>query len=196
MDAEDVVSADCVVSLLEAGSGGRGGRHVEFGMALALSKLCVIIGEPEHVLHYHPCVKQISLWAQLPALLREHTDYCAAPLTIAQLVADSHATAFAKGWWEKDRPFSEGIALMHSELSEALEEWRQHGLNPLKYIYWSGERRHEASDKPEGIAVEFADVLIRICDWCGKHSIPLEKALREKTAYNRTRPHRHGGKLA
>lgn len=148
-------------------------------------------------------------------------------MTIAELIEESHATAVAKGWWETDRPFSEGIALMHSELSEALEEWRKYGVQNLLYylspcvdcgkdfpvnettkipernIYecTSCNHPHNVGDltsqgKPEGIAVEFADVLIRIADWCGKHNIPLEEALRAKMVYNKTRPHRHGGKLA
>lgn len=48
--------------------------------------------------------------------------------------------------------------------------------------------------KPIGIAVELADVLIRIADTCGRYNIPLEEALKLKLAYNKTRPHRHGGK--
>jgi NTP pyrophosphatase (non-canonical NTP hydrolase) len=111
-------------------------------------------------------------------------------MTISDLIRESHAMAVEKGWWEKDRPFSEGIALMHSELSEALEQWREFGIDADHIMY------PNLDGKPEGIAVELADVLIRIGDWCGKHGIPLEAALRAKMAYNKTRPHRHGGKLA
>lgn len=117
-------------------------------------------------------------------------------LTIAELIRESHATAVEKGWWEKYRPFSEGIALMHSELSEALEEWRKYGMNQKMLIYTEADVLSGLGGKPEGIAVEFADLLIRIGDWCGKHAIPLEEALRAKMAYNKTRLHRHGGKLA
>jgi NTP pyrophosphatase (non-canonical NTP hydrolase) len=118
-------------------------------------------------------------------------------MTIADLIRESHATAVEKGWWEKDRSFGEGIALMHSELSEALEDWRRWGMDPSKFIIGP------CFDEPAGdsavvagLAVELADVLIRIGDWCGRHGIPLEQALRAKMAYNKTRPHRHGGKLA
>ena len=118
-------------------------------------------------------------------------------MTIADLIRGAHQTAVEKGWWENDRPFSEGIALMHSELSEALEEWRKHGMDSQAMIYpYTVFSEPAGAVKPEGVAVELADVLIRIGDWCGKHNIPLEEALRAKMAYNKTRPHRHGGKLA
>lgn len=114
-------------------------------------------------------------------------------MTIADLIRESHATAVEKGWWQTDRPFSEGIALMHSELSEALEEWRKHGMNNMMY---NADACAPLDVKPEGIAVELADVLIRVGDWCGKHGIPLEAALVAKMRYNKTREFRHGGKLA
>lgn len=50
--------------------------------------------------------------------------------------------------------------------------------------------------KPEGLGSELADIIIRVCDTAGALSVDLEAELRAKLAYNRTRPHRHGGKLA
>lgn len=49
--------------------------------------------------------------------------------------------------------------------------------------------------KPEGIAVELADCIIRILDWAGKEGVDMDAIIRKKMAYNRTRPYRHGGKL-
>jgi len=52
-DIEDVEACDCMVSLMEQPRGnGRGGRHVEFGYALALRKHMVIIGPKETVFHH------------------------------------------------------------------------------------------------------------------------------------------------
>ena len=97
---------------------------------------------------------------------------------------EAHKTAKEKGWWDSKRTFGDQIALMHSELSEALEAYRTNGL--LEY---------ENDGKPEGVTTELADVLIRIFDICEEYRLPLGQALLNKLAYNKTRSQRHGGKL-
>ena len=49
-------------------------------------------------------------------------------------------------------------------------------------------------EKPEGVFVELADTLIRICETCYHYEIDFEKIIRLKMAYNRTRELKHGGK--
>lgn len=57
-DIEDVIACDWCISLMEKPrSNGRGGRHVEFGYALALSKKMTIIGPRETVFHHQPEVE-------------------------------------------------------------------------------------------------------------------------------------------
>lgn len=46
--------------------------------------------------------------------------------------------------------------------------------------------------KPEGIAVEMADCLIRILDWFGHEELDVDEIVRQKMAYNRGRPYKHG----
>ena len=42
-------------------------------------------------------------------------------MEIKELIIKSHDIAKSKGWWDEERSIPELIALMHSELSEALE---------------------------------------------------------------------------
>ncbi|MBD0381219.1 hypothetical protein [Paenibacillus sedimenti] len=122
--------------------------------------------------------------------------------TINELVAEAHSNAVSKGWWEEERSFGELIALMHSELSEALEDYRN-GNFPTTMWYEKkidGELvtaalQNDDTWKPCGIPSELADVVIRVFDTCGRYRIDLEQAIVEKMAYNATRPQRHGGKV-
>ncbi len=99
----------------------------------------------------------------------------------------ANETAWQHGWWDEPPEFGTLIALCHSELSEALEEFRKgRGICEV-YI---GEK-----GGPEGIPIELADVIIRIFDLCGHYGIDLSAAIREKMVYNESRPYKHGGKV-
>lgn len=107
----------------------------------------------------------------------------APPMTepLNTLASSVHANAVAKGFWDNDSTFPEKIALMHSELSEALEEHRA-GRGP----HW-----HTKDGKPEGVAVELVDCLIRILDTLAAMNMDVDALVAEKHAYNQTRPHKH-----
>jgi NTP pyrophosphatase (non-canonical NTP hydrolase) len=107
------------------------------------------------------------------------------------------------GWFDTDRPFGDDIALLHSEVSEAYEEYRK-GRAPNERYYQRKDgtttmipkdRDNDILHKPEGVPSELADVLIRLLDTAHRYGIDLEEAVAEKLAYNGTRGHRHGGKV-
>jgi hypothetical protein len=85
-------------------------------------------------------------------------------MTIKELLTEAHTTALAKGWWKKTptgelevRDIEEQLCLFHSEVSEALEAYRDPKHKPNEI--WFGE-----DDKPEGVGIELADLLIRLAD--------------------------------
>lgn len=80
----------------------------------------------------------------------------------------------ANGWYEDTRTFGEDIALLHSEVSEAFEGFRNHDL--------------------ENVAEEMADIFIRLLDTCYRHDINLYREFRKKCEKNRERGYKHGGK--
>lgn len=103
--------------------------------------------------------------------------------SINRIALEIHENAIKHGWWDTERTFGEIIALCHSELSEALEAYRNR--EPMVWI-------NDA--KPEGIAIELVDCVIRIFDYLIRQNIDIQKCIEIKHAYNETRPYRHGGK--
>lgn len=86
-----------------------------------------------------------------------------------------HKNAVEKGWWDRERPIPELLCLLHSEVSEALEAYRDRDVALF--------------------AEELADVAIRLLDTCEALSISLQEQMERKHKINLTRPYRHGDKV-
>lgn len=107
-------------------------------------------------------------------------------MTIEEMQKRCFGQAKAKGWADKPVPVPEQVALICSEACEALESFREN-----QPVTWTGE-----GGKPEGIASEYADILIRIGHYSTLLGIDLQAEVERKLDYNMTRPYRHGNKLA
>jgi hypothetical protein len=139
--------------------------------------------------------------------------------SINEWAKEIHSLACEKGWWENERSFGEIIALCHSELSEALEEDRAgnpmeyfishelepemivkgsdgntYKLHPLKQLTKETDTTKWCGEKPDGVAVELIDCIIRILDYLAYKGVDVEAVLARKHEYNKGREYRHGGK--
>ena len=74
-DLEDLFRADMLIAFSETPRSGltnRGGRHVEFGAALAWDKQIIVVGPRENVFHTLPQVRHFWLWMEaLTALAQD-----------------------------------------------------------------------------------------------------------------------------
>ena len=131
-------------------------------------------------------------------------------MEINELVKKAHENAVNHGFWNPTPAFGTSIALIHSELSEALEEEREGRplvwykctegdplpCNPTDetdcFQYGHEDACQYRHPKPEGVAVELADAVIRIADLCGHLGIDLDAVICAKMAYNEGRPYKHG----
>ena len=121
-------------------------------------------------------------------------------MNINQLAKEVHDNAVAHGWWDKPPALPEALCLIHAELSEALEEYRNGA--PLVYgtcalaeedcQYFAicdrvGQPGAEGADgpcKPEGIAVELADVILRTLDLMAALGVDVDAVVMAKHKSN------------
>lgn len=111
-----------------------------------------------------------------------HSEWCdELAVSVLQVQQFCHGVAKECGWWDdpatglpKERNDGELIALMHSELSEALEALRKDLMD-------------DHLPHRKGVECELADTIIRIMDYAGARDLDVAGALVEKLRYNSQR---------
>ena len=122
-------------------------------------------------------------------------------MNINQLAKEVHDNAVAHGWWDKPPVLPEALCLIHAELSAALREYQDgatliYGTCALaaEDCKFSGvcdrvgrPGEGEGIDgpcKPEGIAVELADVILRTLDLMAALGVDVDAVVMAKHKYN------------
>lgn len=104
-------------------------------------------------------------------------------LSLNEIAQEIHRNAVEHGFWDPAPSHAEILMLCTSELAESLEAFRRG-----EDLVWIDD------GKPEGIATEMVDCIIRLLDALAAYRVDIEQTLELKHMYNTTRPYRHGGK--
>lgn len=108
--------------------------------------------------------------------IRQHVQYAYHGLCNLQDIC--HSLSLKAGWHKtpvsNPETFATKVALMHSELSEALEGFRK-------------DKMDDHLPHRKAVEVELADALIRILDTAGALNLDIAGAVMEKLVYNMQR---------
>jgi len=107
-------------------------------------------------------------------------------MTIRELSERINKNSRRVGWYDNGPiPIPTHLMLLVTEAGEAMDEYRSHVMG--SHIDSTGE--------PMGFPSELADIAILLFDIAYANGYDLEQEILDKTAYNETRSHKHGGKL-
>lgn len=143
-------------------------------LAKAINKNCVTVNEGEQSVVIMKVTDIVDFMLKVVSKKRK--------INWNDLAKEIHDNAVKHGWWDEPRSFGYIVSLIHSELSEALEEDRAD--NPEVYFVdkdnlsintdlskWTQDK------KLEGAATECADVIIRILDYLASRDQDIAKAI-------------------
>lgn len=83
--------------------------------------------------------------------------------TLKTLSDRVHEMNDSLGWSAEAQSWGDSCALLNSEVAEALEAWRDHRLDAFT----------TPSGKPDDVASEVADCVVRLLDICRRHGVDL-----------------------
>lgn len=122
---------------------------------------------------------------------------------INRLSAEIHKNNVNKGFYEDKKNIGEMLALVHSEVSEALEADRKGNYANMDEVLWDdmnntseeGYFQHAfGAYCKDTFEDELADIMIRVMDLAHYKGIDLEKHIDAKMKFNSLREFKHGKK--